>query len=64
MKLGVGKTENGWEVTFNGIFAPKDEALVFASEGAARAASERLAAAWRMAERAEALADGAHFDNY
>ena len=61
MKLGIGRSEHGWEITYDGIFAPECEALVYATEGEARAACERMAAEWRAWDR-RGLADAPHID--
>lgn len=46
MKLDVGQSERGWEVTYDGIFGAEEESPFFETEGEARKQCEREAAEW------------------
>ena len=63
MELGIAKSELGWELTFDGIFAPECETTVYATEGEARNACERTAAQWRAWDR-EPACDAPHLDAF
>jgi hypothetical protein len=63
MKLGIGKSELGWEVTYDGIFGPESESTVYKTKSEARAACEQQAAEIR-AWNNRSLADAPHMDNY
>ncbi len=63
MILDIGKSERGWEVTYDGIFGAEEDTPFFATEAEARSRCEQEAAEWR-AWNNSGLADAPHLDNY
>ena len=63
-KIGVAKSDKGWEITYDGIFEPEDMHLrIFKTKKDALAAASVVRAEWRMWNK-RGLSDAPHMDNF